>query len=161
MRARVGVFGIGLAAYWPQFEGLRATIEGHLRSVESRIEAWADVVPAGLIDTAQAGAAAGDIFAREDLDLLFCYAGTYATSTQVLPVVQRAKVPVVLLNLQPVVALDYTATDPAWHGLLDESRVTRSDFPEADHTFSAAGSRERVEAGTLQWLAERVVGKGA
>jgi hypothetical protein len=57
--------------------------------------------------------------------------------------------------------LDYTATDPAWHGLLDESRVTRSDFPEADHTFSAAGSRERVEAGTLQWLAERVVGKGA
>jgi exosortase A-associated hydrolase 1 len=57
--------------------------------------------------------------------------------------------------------LDYTATDPAWQGLLDESRVTRSDFPEADHTFSAAGARERVEAGTLQWLAERVVGKGA
>ena len=25
---RVGVFGIGLAAYWPQFEGLRERLEG-------------------------------------------------------------------------------------------------------------------------------------
>jgi L-arabinose isomerase len=25
---RVGVFGIGLAAYWPQFSGLRERLEG-------------------------------------------------------------------------------------------------------------------------------------
>ncbi len=53
----------------------------------------------------------GDRFAREDLDLLVLYAGTYATSTQMLPVVQRAGVPVLILNLQPEAALDYEATD--------------------------------------------------
>lgn len=25
--ARIGVFGIGLAAYWPQFEGLKARLD--------------------------------------------------------------------------------------------------------------------------------------
>ena len=109
--ARVGVFGIGLAAYWPQFAGLKERIEGHIAHVEQRIGASATVVAGGLVDTAQAGAALGDRFARENLDLVVCYAGTYATSTQVLPVVQRANVPVLLLNLQPVVALDYEATD--------------------------------------------------
>ena len=35
-RARVGVFGIGLAAYWPQFPGLKTRLEGYQREVESR-----------------------------------------------------------------------------------------------------------------------------
>jgi L-arabinose isomerase len=34
MSARVGIFGIGLAAYWPQFEGLRERIEVYQRRVE-------------------------------------------------------------------------------------------------------------------------------
>jgi hypothetical protein len=33
-RAKVGVFGIGLEAYWDQFEGLRDRLEGYRRSVE-------------------------------------------------------------------------------------------------------------------------------
>ena len=40
-RARVGVFGIGLATYWPQFEGLRERVEGYQRRVEQRVRAWA------------------------------------------------------------------------------------------------------------------------
>ena len=35
--ARVGVFGIGLATYWPQFEGLKERIEGYQRRVEERV----------------------------------------------------------------------------------------------------------------------------
>ena len=31
---RVGVFGIGLAAYWPQFEGLRERLEGYQAGLE-------------------------------------------------------------------------------------------------------------------------------
>ena len=37
------------------------------------------------------------------------YTATYATSSQVLPAVQAAKVPVVILNLQPARTLDYEA----------------------------------------------------
>jgi L-arabinose isomerase len=36
-RAKVGVFGIGLEAYWEQFDGLRERLEGYQRNVEERI----------------------------------------------------------------------------------------------------------------------------
>ena len=53
-RARVGVFGIGLRRYWPQFAGLKERIEGYQRRVEERVgELGGDVVSAGLVDTAQ------------------------------------------------------------------------------------------------------------
>ena len=111
-RARVGVFGIGLDAYWPQFEGLRERVEGYQRRVEDRVrELGADVVSAGLVDTAQGARLAGDRFAADRVDLVLCHAVTYATSSQVLPAVQAAKVPVVLLGLQPAVTLDYEHVD--------------------------------------------------
>ncbi len=110
-RGRVGVFGIGLAAYWPQFPGLKERLEGYTRQVVGRVDAWADVVSAGLVDDADGARRAGDLFAREQVDLILLHTATYATSSQVLPAVQRAKVHVVVLNLQPVAALDYAATD--------------------------------------------------
>jgi L-arabinose isomerase len=111
-RARVGVFGIGLDAYWPQFEGLRERVEGYQRRVEERVGGLgAEVVSAGLVDTAQRSREAGDRFAAQRVDLVLCHAVTYATSSQVLPAVQAAKVPVVLLGLQPAATLDYEHTD--------------------------------------------------
>ncbi len=109
--ATVGVFGIGLAAYWPQFHGLKERLEGYQRKVEQRISQWATVVSAGLVDDAPAGILAGETFRRASVDLVFCYVGTYATSSTVLPVIQHAKAPVVVLNLQPKAALDYAHTD--------------------------------------------------
>ena len=110
-KAKVGVFGIGLAAYWPQFHGLKERLEGYQRKVEERIGEWASVVSAGLVDDAPKALQAGEAFRRAGVDLVFCYVGTYATSSQVLPVIQEAKAPVVVLNLQPRAALDYAHTD--------------------------------------------------
>ena len=60
----VGVFGIGLAAYWPQFDGLKERVEGYQRRVEERVaELGGDVISAGLVDSEQAGREAGDRFA--------------------------------------------------------------------------------------------------
>jgi L-arabinose isomerase len=110
--ARVGVFGIGLDAYWPQFAGLKERIEGYQRRVEERVAALGgEVVSAGLVDSAQAARAAGDRFASSQVDLVLCHAVTYATSSTVLPVAQAAKAPVVLLGLQPTPTLDYAHTD--------------------------------------------------
>jgi L-arabinose isomerase len=110
-RARVGVFGIGLEAYWPQFAGLRERIEGYQRRVEQRVgELGAEVIGAGLVDTAQKARAAGDRFAAAQVDVVLCHAVTYATSSQVLPALQAAGVPVVLLALQPSATLDYEHT---------------------------------------------------
>src|SRR3954464_6105148 len=110
-RARVGVLGIGLEAYWPQFDGLRDRVVGYQRRVEERVAALgADVVSAGLVDTPQRAPEAGDEFAAAQVDVVLCHAVTYATSSQVLPAVQAAKVPVVLLGLQPTASLDYANT---------------------------------------------------
>ncbi|MEJ7901802.1 MAG: L-fucose/L-arabinose isomerase family protein [Thermomicrobiales bacterium] len=143
--ARVGIFGIGLAAYWPQFPGLQESILKHLRYIVTTIEPWAEVIDGGLVDTAQAGAALGDRFTREDLDLLFCFTGTYATSTQTLPVVQRAGVPVVILNLQPVAAMDYETADTT--DCLANAGVC--PVPELAGVFTRAGIVFSVVTGTV------------
>ncbi len=109
-RGKVGLFGIGLAAYWPQFPGLRERLEGYQRIVAQRLGRYAEVIDAGLVDSAPLAAAAGESFARQAVDLVVCYVGTYATSSQVLPAVQRTHAPVLILNLQPVSALNYAHT---------------------------------------------------
>jgi L-arabinose isomerase len=113
-KAKIGLFGIGLAAYWPQFEGLKERLEGYQRTVEERFTSLgAQIVSAGLVDSAPAAQAAGDLFARENVDLIVCYVGTYATSSQVLPAVQRRRAPVLILNLQPAPAMNYPEADTA------------------------------------------------
>src|SRR6188508_3423728 len=107
---RIGLFGIGLDAYWPQFKGLKSRLEAYLRQVEKRlIRPAVEVVNLGLVDAPAKALEAGHRFRREDVDLLFLHVGTYALSSTVLPVVQRAKVPVIVLNLQPEAAIDYAS----------------------------------------------------
>ncbi|MGI4788295.1 MAG: hypothetical protein ACRYFS_05540 [Janthinobacterium lividum] len=60
-----------------------------------------------MVDTPQKAREAADIFRRSDVDVIFLYISTYALSSTVLPVVQKAGVPVIVLNLQPVAAIDY------------------------------------------------------
>src|SRR4051794_41937740 len=111
IRARVGVLGIGLEAYWPQFEGLRERIEGYQRRVEERVAALgAEVVSAGLVDTPQRARAAGDTFAAAQVDVVLCHAVTYATSSQVLPAGQAGKGPGGLLRPQPTPPPGYAHT---------------------------------------------------
>jgi L-arabinose isomerase len=78
---RVGVVGIGLAAYWPQFEGLRERLTGYQRVIEVRLEQLgAEVVSAGLVDGPQPGREAGAKLAAARVDVVMLYAATYATS---------------------------------------------------------------------------------
>jgi L-arabinose isomerase len=60
-----------------------------------------------MIDTQEKAVAAGHQFRQHDVDLVFLHVSTYALSETVLPVVRRSKVPVVLLNLSPLAAIDY------------------------------------------------------
>jgi L-arabinose isomerase len=105
---RVGLFGIGLEAYWPQFKGLKPRLEGYLRIVHKKLERpGVEVVNLGLVDSPQRALEAGHKFREADVDLIFLHVTTYALSATVLPVVQRAKVPVIILNLSPETAIDY------------------------------------------------------
>ncbi len=107
-KPRIGVFGCGCWFYWQQFEGLRERLVVHQRTFEERLAGFGvEVVSAGLVDTAQHARAAGERFRAEGIDVLFCYMSTYALSSTVLPVVQRAGVPLVMISLQPTKAMDY------------------------------------------------------
>lgn len=142
----MGVFGIGLAAYWPQFSGLKERLEGYQRKVEQRIGEWATVTSGGLVDDATVAQRTGDAFARAGVDLVFCYVGTYATSSQVLPLVQRSKAPVIVLNLQPRAALDYPRTDTGeWL-----ANCCACCVPEISCAFARAGIPFRVVTGMLE-----------
>ena len=99
---RVGLFGIGLEAYWPQFHGLKERLEGYVRVVSEKLERPdVEIINFGLIDSPERAMESGHRFRREDVDVIFLYVTTYALSSTVLPVVRRAKVPVIILNLQP------------------------------------------------------------
>src|SRR5438105_4193311 len=107
---RVGLFGIGLEAYWPQFKGLKKRLEGYLGTVHGRLaREGVEIINLGLIDSPAKALQAGHRFRQEDVDLIFLHVTTYALSSTVLPVVQRAKVPVIVLNLQPASAINYQA----------------------------------------------------
>src|SRR6267154_1474464 len=104
----VGLFGIGLDAYWPQFAGLQKRLTGYIQQVAQRLQRpGVRVINLGLVDSPEKAQDAGHAFRRHDVDLIFLYVTTYALSSTVLPVVRRARIPVILLNLSPSAAIDY------------------------------------------------------
>ncbi|MCC6456622.1 MAG: L-fucose/L-arabinose isomerase family protein [Caldilineaceae bacterium] len=144
-KARIGLFAIGLAAYWPQFPGLKERLEGYYQHVANQLGAIAEIVGLGLVDTPQSAYVAGNRLAAEQVDLLICHTATYATSSQVLPIVQQAKVPVLVLNLQPSASLDYPNTDTGeWL-----ANCSTCCVPEIANAFHRAGIEFQVVSGQL------------
>lgn len=143
-RHRVGLFSIGLDTYWTQFNGLLDRLQGYNAEVASRLEALgAEVVNLGMIDTTEKAVAAGHAFRQNDVDLIFLHVATYALSSTVLPVVRRASVPVILLNLSPLAAIDYKA----FNQMGDRTKMTGEwlahcqscSVPEISNVFRRCG----------------------
>jgi len=141
---KAGLFGIGLDTYWPQFEGLKENLLGYQKRVNERLQSFgAEVVDAGLVDNPVVSREVGDRFRSENVDVIFLFITTYALSSTVLPVVQRAGVPVVVLNLQPVAQLDYES----FNALGDRGKMTgvwlehcqACSAPEIACVFNRAG----------------------
>ena len=146
VRAKIGVFGIGLATYWPQFEGLKERLEGYQAEVENHLRRFgSEIVSAGMVDSAAGALAAGDLFIRENVDLVVCYVATYATASQVVPAVQRVRRPVLVLNLQPVAQLDYESmTTGEWL-----ANCCACCVPEISCAFARSSIPFNVVSGTL------------
>jgi L-arabinose isomerase len=121
MALRVGLFAIGLDAYWKQFEGLQQRLTGYAEQVAQRLgRPGVEIVNLGLIDSPEKAAEAGHAFRRADVDLLFLYVTTYALSSTVLPVVRRVRVPVIILNLSPGATIDYAS----FNAMSDRGKMT-------------------------------------
>jgi len=151
---KVGLFGIGLDTYWGQFEGLLENLEKYQRLIKEKIESFnATVVDAGMVDNPQKAREAADLLKSEDVEIVFLYISTYALSSTVLPIAQKIKVPIVLLNLQPVPQLDYDK----FNALNDRGKMTgvwlehcqACSVPEIASVFNRSGIRYDIVTGFL------------
>ena len=154
-RPRIGLFGIGLDTYWPQFEGLLEHLVGYQSEIAGKLRGMdVELVDAGMVDNPAKARAAGVLLREQRVDMIFLYVSTYALSSTVLPVVQEAKVPVVVLNLQPVAQLDYQA----FNALGDRGRMTglwlehcqSCSAPEIACVFNRSGIAYHMVTGYLR-----------
>ena len=152
---KIGLFAIGLNAYWDQFEGLYDRLRGYQQQIKDKIEQLGgNVVDAGLIDTPREARKAGELLHSENVELVFLYVSTYALSSTVLPIAQRVNVPVIILNLQPTPAIDYEA----FNSLSDQGKMTGEwlancqacAVPEIANVFNRSGIRYEFVTGHLE-----------
>ncbi|MCX6299767.1 MAG: arabinose isomerase [Bacteroidetes bacterium] len=152
---KIGLFGIGLDAYWPQFDGLKDQLESYLQIVEIKLASiHPQIINLGLVDNIDKAFEAGSKFRKEEVDIIFLYVTTYALSSTVLPVVQRAKVPVIILNLAPTAAIDYDA----FNKMNDRTKMTGEwlascsacPVPEVANVFKRTGIKFQEVTGMLE-----------
>ncbi len=108
LTARVGILGVGHHVYWPQFPGLLEELQGKQKVFERKVKAHGvETLDFGLVDNAETAYAALPKIKGADLDLLFIDMVTYATSSTIGCIFRELQVPMVMVALQPLSALDY------------------------------------------------------
>ena len=152
---KAGLFGVGLDTYWAQFDGLLDNLNKYQGQIKNQIEQFGvEVIDGGMVDNPVKARDAADLFRTSDIEVLFLYVSTYALSSTILPVVQKAKVPVIILNLQPVASLDYAA----FNNLKDRGKMTgvwlehcqACSVPEFASVLNRAGIGYQIVTGYLQ-----------
>lgn len=108
LTAKVGLLGVGHHVYWPQFEGLLEEMHRKLGDAKSRLTAnGVEVVEFGMLDNAATAYAAVPKIKAADLDMLFVDMVTYATSATFGVLCRQLEIPIVLIAVQPMAAMDY------------------------------------------------------
>lgn len=108
LEARVGVIGVGHHTYWDQFAGLLEVMKGKQARFVQRLQAHGvQVFDFGLADESRSAYAALAQIRQANLDLLFVDMVTYATSATFAPLAQGLDLPIILVALQPEMAMDY------------------------------------------------------
>ena len=152
---KVGLASVGLDTYWAQFEGLLPRLTGYRKEIGARLaEFGAEVIDAGMVDNPDKAVAAARQLKSEDVEIIFVFISTYALSSTVLPLVQGQGKPVILLNVQPVAAIDYEHIN----SMGDRGKMTGEwlahcqacSAPEFACVFNRAGIRYDIVTGYMQ-----------
>lgn len=145
-KARIGIYTMGLKAYWNQFAGLHDRMIEYGKFIEKKVAAMeVEVYNYGLVDCEEEGRKCGEYFNRNNVDLILAHSGTYVTSASVLPIHQICKAPAVVLNLQPTAKINYLKTSTGeWLAHCGACPV-----PELANAFNRAGIKYRQVNGLL------------
>ena len=108
LHAKVGLLAIGHHVYWPQFDGLLDEMNRKVAHLKNRVEAnGVEVVEFGMLDNAATAYAAVPKIKAADIDILFVDMATYGTSATFGVLCREIHVPIVLVAIQPLDAMDY------------------------------------------------------
>ena len=145
-KTRIGLVAGGLGTYWPQFPGLLPQLQRSTEYVSNRFKDMdADVVDVGFISDAVEASIAAEKLRLANCDLLVIFLTTYLTSSMVLPIAQKAKTPVLIIDLQPTEKMDHANFDTAqWLAYCGQCPV-----PEVGNVFRRAGIPFRSVSGWL------------
>ena len=106
--ANIGIIGVGLDTYWEQFEGLYEVMLNKMKTFHAKLEKHSVTIYGfGIIDNAEKAYAVLPELKAADLDLLFIDMVTYATSATFGIIAREINIPIVLVVLQPLEAMDY------------------------------------------------------
>mgnify|MGYP000848852868 CR=1 FL=1 len=151
----IGLYGIGLDTYWPQFKGLRERLEGYQAKIVKRMQLHegVEIVDGGLVDNPDTAREVGKYFKSNNVEAIFLYIATYALSHTVLPVALSVGVPIIILNLQPEAQIDYEK----FNALGDRGLMTGEwlancqscSIPEIAHVFNNAHLSYEIVTGYL------------
>jgi len=105
---RIGIFGVGYDKYWEQFPGLyEELMEKQAKFMSKFSDKNADLIDFGMVDSPLRAYEVLKDIESASLDLLFCDMLTYATSGTFGIIIKTLNIPVVLVALQSLKALDY------------------------------------------------------
>ncbi len=108
LTANVALVGVGLDTYWDQFPGLRDELMAKFAILKRKLETHSvEVFDFGMIDNAEAAYRALPRIKACDPDLLVVDMLTYATSATFGVLIREFNIPVILVALQPLAAMDY------------------------------------------------------
>lgn len=144
-RPRIGLYSIGLAQYWNQFEGLYERLVDYGRFIESRLTPLGEVHNVGMVDSDARARDAVAEFQAKNVDLILCHVATYATSATHLAIAKGANCPIVVLNLQPTAAMNYEKTTTGeWL-----AHCVGCPVPEIANAFQRSGVEFHLVTGLL------------
>lgn len=108
LTANIGIVGVGHKPYWSQFNGL-------LEELKKKQQIFIELVQHnnvktfdfGITDCAETAYSLVPEIKSANLDMLFVDMVTYATSSSIAAIFREINVPIVLVALQPLKAMDY------------------------------------------------------
>lgn len=106
---KIGIFGVGYEKYWGQFPGLyEELMEKQEKFIRKLPVDGNELIDFGMIDSPAKAYEAVRKIEAANLDLIFCDMLTYATSGTFGIIIKTLNIPIVLVALQPLKAMDYT-----------------------------------------------------
>ena len=108
LAANIGIFGVGYWKYWEQFDGLLEELIAKQNVFVKKVNQYdVSVTDFGMVDDAESAYALVPKLKAANLDLIFCDMVTYATSVTFGTIIRNIDVPIVMVALQPLKAMDY------------------------------------------------------